>query len=66
MTVISKSGAIYTIHLVTQSGSAFDYEFTHNFRRNNKGIGTVFGMVFFLLIVMIVFASFMIISKSKH
>ncbi|MFI4919949.1 MAG: hypothetical protein ACHP65_10385, partial [Legionellales bacterium] len=37
----------------------------HNLRRNNKGIGTVFGMVFFLLIVMIVFASFMIILNQN-
>ena len=33
--------------------------------RNNKGIGTVFGMVFFLLIVMIVFASFIIILNQN-
>ena len=37
----------------------------HNLRRNNKGIGTVFGMVFFLLIVMIVFASFMIVLNQN-
>jgi hypothetical protein len=37
----------------------------HNFHRSNKGIGTVFGMVFFLLIVMIVFASFMIILNQN-
>ena len=34
-------------------------------RRNNKGIGTVFAMVFFLLIVMVVFASFMIILNQN-
>ncbi len=33
--------------------------------RNNKGIGTIFGMVFFLLIVMIVFASLMIILNQN-
>lgn len=33
--------------------------------RNNKGIGTVFGMVFFLLIVMVVFASFTIILNQN-
>ena len=37
----------------------------HNFHNNNKGIGTVFGMVFFLLIVMIVFASFVIILSQN-
>ena len=37
----------------------------HNFRRNRKGIGTVFGMVFFLLIVMIVFASFVLILSQN-
>ena len=36
-----------------------------NFQRNNKGIGTVFGMVFFLLIVMVVFASFMIVLNQN-
>ena len=39
--------------------------FTHNFQRSKKGIGTIFGMVFFLLIVMIVFASFMIILNQN-
>jgi len=34
-------------------------------RRNRKGIGTVFAMVFFLLIVMVVFASFMIILSQN-
>jgi len=34
-------------------------------RRNRKGIGTVFAMVFFLLIVMVVFASFMIILNQN-
>ncbi|MGD0451800.1 MAG: hypothetical protein ABSA79_12195, partial [Candidatus Bathyarchaeia archaeon] len=34
-------------------------------RRNKKGIGTVFAMVFFLLIVMVVFASFMIILNRN-
>ena len=38
----------------------------HNLRRNNKGIGTVFGMVFFLLIVMVVFASFIIILNQNN
>jgi hypothetical protein len=37
----------------------------HNLQRNKKGIGTVFGMVFFLLIVMLVFASFMIILNQN-
>ncbi len=37
----------------------------HNFQRNKKGIGTVFGMVFFLLIVMVVFASFVIILSQN-
>jgi hypothetical protein len=37
----------------------------HNLRRNRKGIGTVFGMVFFLLIVMVVFASFVIILNQN-
>jgi hypothetical protein len=37
----------------------------HNLHRNNKGIGTVFGMVFFLLIVMVVFASFMVILNQN-
>ena len=36
-----------------------------NFQRNRKGIGTVFGMVFFLLIVMVVFASFMVILNQN-
>ena len=36
-----------------------------NFRSSKRGIGTVFGMVFFLLIVMIVFASFMIILSQN-
>ena len=39
--------------------------FHRNFRRNRKGIGTVFGMVFFLLITMIVFASFMVILNQN-
>ena len=39
--------------------------FTRNFRSSKRGIGTVFGMVFFLLIVMIVFASFMIILSQN-
>jgi hypothetical protein len=37
----------------------------HNFRRNNKGIGTVFGMVFFILIVMIVIASLIVILNQN-
>ncbi len=37
----------------------------YKLRRNNKGIGTVFAMVFFLLIVMVVFASFMIILNQN-
>ena len=36
-----------------------------NLRRSNSGIGTVFGMVFFLLIVMVVFASFVIILNQN-
>ena len=36
-----------------------------NLRRNRKGIGTVFAMVFFLLIVMVVFASFVIILNQN-
>jgi hypothetical protein len=36
-----------------------------SFQRNNEGIGTVFGMVFFLLIVMVVFASFVIILSQN-
>jgi hypothetical protein len=36
-----------------------------NFRKNRNGIGTVFAMVFFLLIVMLVFASFMIILNQN-
>jgi hypothetical protein len=36
-----------------------------NLKRNNKGIGTVFGMVFFLLIVMVVFASFIIVLTQN-
>ena len=39
--------------------------FHHNLRRNRKGIGTVFAMVFFLLIVMLVFASFMVILNQN-
>jgi hypothetical protein len=37
----------------------------HNLKRNNKGIGTVFGMVFFLLIVMAVFASFIVVLSQN-
>jgi hypothetical protein len=37
----------------------------HNLRRNRKGIGTVFAMVFFLLIVMVVFASFIAILNQN-
>ena len=36
-----------------------------NLQRNRKGIGTVFAMVFFLLIVMVVFASFVIILNQN-
>jgi hypothetical protein len=36
-----------------------------NFRRNRKGIGTVFGMVFFLMITIIIFASFMVILNQN-
>src|SRR5665648_274328 len=36
-----------------------------NLCRNRKGIGTVFAMIFFLLIVMAVFASFMIILNQN-
>ena len=37
----------------------------HRFIRAKKGIGTVFGMVFFILIVAIVFASFIIILNQN-
>lgn len=37
----------------------------HNFRRNNKAVSTIFGMVFFLLIVVIVFASFAIVLNQS-
>ena len=37
----------------------------HSLRRNSKGIGTVFAMVFFLLIVMVVFASFVIVLNQN-
>ena len=37
----------------------------YNLRINQKGIGTVFGMVFFLLIVAVVFASFVIILTQN-
>jgi hypothetical protein len=37
----------------------------HNFRHNGNGIGTVFGMVFFLLIVMLVFAGLMIVLNQN-
>lgn len=37
----------------------------HNFQRDRRGIGTIFGMVFFLLIVMVVFASFMTILNQN-
>lgn len=36
-----------------------------NLTRNKKGIGTVFGMVFFILIVVIVFASFIIVLTQN-
>jgi hypothetical protein len=39
--------------------------FHRNFRNSRKGIGTIFAMVFFLLIVMLVFASFMIILNQN-
>jgi hypothetical protein len=39
--------------------------FRRNLLHNQKGIGTVFGMVFFILIVMIVFASFLIILNQN-
>ena len=39
--------------------------FRRNLRRNNSGIGTIFGMVFFLLIVVVVFASFVIILTQN-
>lgn len=41
------------------------YHKLRRLQRNRKGIGTVFGMVFFLLIVMVVFASFMIILNQN-
>ena len=34
-------------------------------RRNNKGVSTVFGMVFFLLIAVIVFASFAVVLNQN-
>jgi len=34
-------------------------------KRNNKGISTIFGMVFFLLIVVIVFASFAVVLNEN-
>ena len=37
----------------------------HNLRRNKKGIGTVFGMVFFILIVVIVMASLLVILNQN-
>ena len=37
----------------------------HKLLGNKKGIGTVFGMVFFILIVMIVFASFIIVLNQN-
>ncbi|MGA3291515.1 MAG: IPT/TIG domain-containing protein, partial [Candidatus Bathyarchaeia archaeon] len=37
----------------------------HNFRRNRKGIGTIFGMVFFILIVMLVFSSLVIVLNQN-
>ena len=37
----------------------------HNFRRNRKGVGTIFAMVFFLIIVMIVFGSFVVILNQN-
>jgi hypothetical protein len=36
-----------------------------NFRKSKKGISTVFGMIFFLLIVMVVFASFAIVLNKN-
>ncbi|HCW06834.1 MAG TPA: hypothetical protein DGG95_05660, partial [Cytophagales bacterium] len=39
--------------------------FTRRFKSSKRGIGTIFGMVFFLLIVMIAFASFMIILSQN-
>lgn len=36
-----------------------------SFRRNRKGIGTVFGMIFFILIVVIVLASFVTILEQN-
>lgn len=38
---------------------------SHNFRRNRKGVSTIFGMVFFLLIVVIVFASFAVVLDQS-
>jgi hypothetical protein len=37
----------------------------HSFRRNNKAVSTIFGMVFFLLIVVIVFASFAVVLNQS-
>ena len=36
-----------------------------NFRKNKKGIGTIFGTVFFILIVVIVLASFVTILEQN-
>ena len=37
----------------------------HDFRSNRKGIGTVFGMVFFILIVVLVMASLIVILNQN-
>jgi hypothetical protein len=37
----------------------------NSIRRNNKGVSTIFGMVFFLLIVVIIFASFAVILNQS-
>ena len=37
----------------------------HNFRSNRRGIGTVFGMIFFILIVVLVMASLIVILNQN-
>jgi hypothetical protein len=39
--------------------------FSKRFKKSNKGVGTVFGMVFFLLIVVIVFGSFLTVLNQS-
>jgi hypothetical protein len=37
----------------------------HRFKNNRKGVGTIFGMVFFLLIAVIIFASFAVLLNEN-